>query len=264
MQYDDGLIQILEAGADVNCANVSGRTPLMYAVEYQYKALVKKLLGHVKINVNVADGEGNTALLIALEKAVAVNPPPPEPTEEQKLDPDYKPEPIEHIDDSEEVALCETLLHAGADPNSCNHRRRSCLTIVCERSHKVLLHLLLNYHALPEETALNLLDEETTKDIHDRIHAEEKKAELEAARLEKEKRELLEDGMDGIQLNGGAMRNKNPYGQWTEYNDKRSKTGAVFYYNRVSRVVQREKPRDFKPDRNRITTDAIFGMHFYH
>ena len=236
----------------------------MYAVEHQYKDLIAKLLGHVKISVSLADGEGNTALMIALDAAVAVNPKPPELTEDQKIDPEFKPEVIEHVDDTDEVAICETLLHAGADPNSTNHRRRSCLVIVCERSHKGLLHLLLNYHAVPEDSALNLLDEETTKDIHDRIFAEEKKAAMEAERLEKEKRELLEDGMDGIQLNGGATRNKNPYGQWTEYNDKRSKTGAVFYYNRVSRVVQREKPRDFKHDRTRITTEATFGMHFYH
>ena len=77
---------------------------------------------------------------------------------------------------------------------------------------------------------------------------------------------MLEDGLDGSAVGAGNIRSKNPYGQWVEYIDKRSKSAvpAVFYYNKVSRIAQREKPRDFKPDRNRIVTEAIFGMHFYH
>ena len=126
--------------------------------------------------------------------------------------------------------------------------------------------MLLNYGCVPEPAPLLLLDTATSKDINDRIHAEEKKQELEAARLEKEKRALLEDGIEGGTGNIGNIRSKNPHGQWVEYNDKRNKSAVptVFYYNIVSRVTQREKPRDFKPNKNRITPEATFGMHFYH
>jgi len=111
-----------------------------------------------------------------------------------------------------------------------------------------------------------LLEADVGKDIHDRLHAEEKRQEMEAARQEKERKALLEDGLDGSQGSAGNIRSKNPYGQWVEYTDKRSKTAVptVFYYNKVSRVCQREKPRDFRPDKTRITTEGIFGMHFYH
>jgi hypothetical protein len=237
----------------------------MYAVEYQHHKVVTNLLAHPKMKINVADGEGTTALMIAVQVALDVNPPPPEPTEDQLKDPAYVPPVLEHIDDTEEVELVETLLKAGADSDSMNHRKRTCLIMVCERSHRALLHLMLNYNAIPDPAVLGLLTGAVLKEIDDRIHAEERKAEAEAARLEREKRELLEDGLEGT-AGIGYIRSKNPHGQWVEYNDKRAKpgSGAVFYYNKVSRICQRDKPRNFKPIKNRIVTDAIFGMHFYH
>lgn len=55
---------------------------------------------------------------------------------------------------------------------------------------------------------------------------------------------------------------KSPFGQWVEYIDK--KNHQPFYYNTVSRVSQREKPRDFKPDKTRLVKSVVYGMSFYH
>ena len=129
-----------------------------------------------------------------------------------------------------------------------------------------LSQMLLNYGCIPEPAPLALLDKDTTKDIYDRLHAEEKRQEAEAARLEKERKALLEDGFEGGPGGAGNMRSKNPFGQWVEYTDKRAKSTVpqVFYYNKATRVCQRERPRDFEPDKNHIITEGIFGMHFYH
>lgn len=61
---------------------------------------------------------------------------------------------------------------------------------------------------------------------------------------------------------GGNGISKSPYGAWVEYIDKR--THQSFYYNTVSRNSQRDKPKDFKPDKNRVIKEVIYGMSFYH
>jgi hypothetical protein len=104
-------------------------------VEYQNERLLDVLLASEKRNVNLYDNEGTTVLMMALQAAVDVNPPPPFVEEGEE------PPVMEHHDDSSQVAIVETLLRAGCDPNSSNNRKRSCLQIACERSHKVLVHV---------------------------------------------------------------------------------------------------------------------------
>ena len=162
----------------------------MFAVEYRNVPLIELILKDEKRNVNVADNDGTTALLLALQQTLDVNPPPPF-VEEGEEPPEYIIE-----DDTKEVHICELLLKAGADANSVNRKKKSCFLIVCERSHKALLHMLLNFDAVPDPVALELLDTSASKDIHDRLHAEEKRKEVEAARQEKEKLALIEDGLD--------------------------------------------------------------------
>jgi hypothetical protein len=47
-----------------------------------------------------------------------------------------------------------------------------------------------------------------------------------------------------------------------DYVDK--KDGSTFYYNKVSRVTAREKPKDFVKDKKRIVPERSYGHHFYH
>jgi len=52
---------------EVNIQNKNLSTPLMLAIQNNYKDIVKKLLAHPKINVNLKDSDGETALTISLK-----------------------------------------------------------------------------------------------------------------------------------------------------------------------------------------------------
>ena len=85
-----------------------------------------------------------------------------------------------------------------------------------------------------------------------------KEAALEEIEFQRKKAE--EEGLT-IQHDAG-YKNKSPFGQWVDYLDKRD--GTVFYYNRVSRASQRDKPKDFIKDKKRIVKETTFGHAFYH
>jgi ankyrin repeat protein len=55
---------LLDAGADVNCQDIKGATPLILAVDALDPELVKAVLKH-KPNIDHTDAEGNTALMLA-------------------------------------------------------------------------------------------------------------------------------------------------------------------------------------------------------
>ncbi|ORX84066.1 ankyrin, partial [Anaeromyces robustus] len=52
---------------DVNIQNKNLSTPLMLAIQNNYKDIVKKLLNHPKININLKDSDGETALSVSLK-----------------------------------------------------------------------------------------------------------------------------------------------------------------------------------------------------
>lgn len=58
---------LLDKGADINAQTISGRTPLMYAVQFAHVNLVIMLLGRRELMVEASDLEGFTALIIAIE-----------------------------------------------------------------------------------------------------------------------------------------------------------------------------------------------------
>jgi ankyrin repeat protein len=58
---------LLEQGADLNAQTNSGRTALMYAVQFAHSNLVVMLLGRKDLLLEASDLEGYTALIIAIE-----------------------------------------------------------------------------------------------------------------------------------------------------------------------------------------------------
>jgi ankyrin repeat protein len=93
---------LLRRGADINATNLTGRTPLMFAVEGYHSKTVKFLAnyGDPDTNeLNIADADGQTALLMAMDMG----------------------------DDG--LDMIETLVDAGADVNMMNHKKKTPLHI---------------------------------------------------------------------------------------------------------------------------------------
>lgn len=217
---------LMEKGGDINAITSAGRTPLMYAVDFDQEDLVLWLAAQankLRINVDAVDTEGCSALILAVEKG------------------------------DNGIAMAKALLEAGADPNVLTLRRKSALKIACSAQNLELVNLLLDHHVLRRKSAFNLLRDDAFNKLQHRLAEEEKKEE------EAQKRAAKEDEQ---KMRAGVGRNKRIYEAWVEYRDKKSK--KPFYYNTITRKSQWEKPKDFKPDRTRLVKDVTFGMSFYH
>jgi hypothetical protein len=160
----------------------------------------------------------------------------------------------------EAVYVIEILLQSGADANQMNHNKRTPLHIACANQQAKQVHMLLNYKCHRRNSAFELLEGDAAKDIQQRILDEEAAAAAAVAKMEKERERLAKEGL--IDTADAGYKNKNPFGQWVDYIDKRD--GSTFYYNKVSRESRKEKPKDFKPDKKRITKETTFGHAFYH
>lgn len=108
-------VALVEAGADLNDPIITGRTPLMLAVECENDLTVKFLLGKSAIHVNATDADGNTALILAAECGEYGN------------------------------KMSKMLLQKGADPNVENRKKKSPLLIACKDQNMELVHALLDH-----------------------------------------------------------------------------------------------------------------------
>jgi ankyrin repeat protein len=108
-------VALVEAGADLNDPIITGRTPLMLAVECENDLTVKFLLGKSAIHVNATDADGNTALILAAECGEYGN------------------------------KVAKMLLQKGADPNVENRKKKSPLLIACKDQNMELVHALLDH-----------------------------------------------------------------------------------------------------------------------
>lgn len=220
---------LINHGADVNAATVSGRTALMFAVEFGHESLVFWLASKANslgLNLDATDAEGFSALILAVEKK----------------------------DDG--LEMVKILLQNGCDPNIQTLRRKTALKISCQSQNLTVVNLLLDYDVQRRNSAFNLLKEENFVIIQARMNEDEKRIQEEAAKAEREKEER-----ERFALSEKAQR-KNPSEAWVEYRDKRTK--KPFYYNTVTRKSTFDKPKNFRPDRKRIIKEVTFGMSFYH
>mmetsp|Transcript_30546 Transcript_30546/g.51153 ORF Transcript_30546/g.51153 Transcript_30546/m.51153 type:complete len:368 (+) Transcript_30546:337-1440(+) len=239
---------LLEKGADINAQTASGRTPLMFAVQYLHLPLVTMLLGRKRkdgaaavggdssskkaggggdLLLEASDLEGYTALILAIEIG------------EEAMD------------------IARILLREGADPNALTLRRKNPLKIACGAQNVAQVQLLLDYSVQRRNSAFNLLKEEVLEVVNRRLEEDDRKQ-----RAEEEKRAKEQEKLDAMGFYDPSKGMKSPYGAWVEYREK--KTGKAFYYNTVTRKSVRLKPKDFKPSKARIVPEAIYGLSFYH
>ena len=222
---------LLEANADLNAVTMTGRTPLMYACEYLHDDTILLLAKWPRSELNVLDADGQTALLIAMEHG------------------------------EEGLYVVETLMQAGADVNQMNHKKKTPLYIACENQNIPQILLLFKFKCHRLNAAFELLKGEAALFIQQHLLNEEKEAAEALAKVEKERERLAKQGIV-VDTASAGYKNKSSFGQWVDYIDKRD--GGVFYYNKVSRESQKDKPRDFKPDKKRLIKEASFGFAFYH
>jgi hypothetical protein len=130
------------------------------------------------------------------------------------------------------------------------------LKISCEQQNLQLVNLLLDYKVQRRQSSLNLLHDYELQIIQKRFEEEEK------INIEIEKK-LLKEKNRKYYNNDNANNFFQQKNAWVEYIDKKTKN--TFYYNKVTRRSQFEIPsKDYKPDKNRVITEATFGMNFYH
>lgn len=219
---------LLDAGADINARNIAGKTALMFAVEFLHEALVSMLLICGGVDIDAVDTDGFTALMIAVSIG----------------------------DDA--FNIVKFLLDAGSNPDIYSLRKKNCLKIACHLQNLKLINLLLDYKCQRRKSAFNLLTEEALAKVQVRLDQDEQKEREELQRAEKE---LLARERENV-FSGGKKNFKSPYGAWVEYREKKS--GTPFYYNTVTRASTKERPKDFKVNKNRVIKEATFGMSFYH
>jgi len=221
---------LLNAGADINATNLTGKTALMFAVEQNHTTCVKFLAGWDHNELNAVDADGQSALLMAMELG----------------------------DDGLEII--EVLVECGADVNVMNHKKKTPLHIACQKQAIKQILMLLALNCQRRDSAFNLLEGAPKAFILGKLEDEERLAREEIEKIEHARKKNAEEGAD--LTNDWGYKNKSPYGQWVEYVDKRD--NSIFYYNRVSRQSQKDKPKDFIKDKKRIIKESTFGHAFYH
>ncbi len=165
---------------------------------------------------------------------------------------------MEHGDEG--VNIIEALCDAGADINQMNFRKKTPLHIACMNQNHVQAMMLLGKKAQRRNSAFALLTGVAEEVVMGRIRDEDAAAQEALEELERKRKKAEAEGQV-VQHNLG-YKNQSPFGMWVDYIDKRDNT--IFYYNRVSRISQRDKPKDFTKDKKRIVKETTFGHAFYH
>ena len=132
--------------------------------------------------------------------------------------------------------------------------------IACLNQSQKQVFMLLELQCQRRDSAFNLLEGHARDAVFGRLEEEDRKAREEIERQDMARRKAAEEGEELTHSFG--YKNKSPYGQWVEYIDKRD--NSIFYYNKVSRASQKDKPKDFIKDKTRVVKESTFGHAFYH
>lgn len=218
---------LLSRGADPEVTNAAGQNALMVACEFRHADIAELLIDTTTVPLEAKNHEGETALLYAIEAG--------------------------------DVACVELLCQFGANANAASYANESALKRACRRNDADIVHVLLDFRVTRHEPTLDLLHGEAKKAIEHRLRREhdEKQREFEAAQ-----HAATRSGAGDKDVRGRPPGPRSSVGRWVPYRDKHG--GGLFYYNKVSRICQREVPVDYVKDLTYLPKDAIFGLHFMH
>eukprot|EP01039_Chlorochromonas_danica_P010314 gene10314-11414_t len=266
---------LMEHGGNINARTTAGRTPLMYAVEFEQEDCVVWLVHYMKSTYGIAttthssggnsgnngsgegEGEGNNNKGETKSPYTLLSPSTSTPPLElNAVDMEGYSALILAVEKGENgYTMAKTLLQHGADPNILTIKRKSALKIACHSQTLTIVNLLLDYHVLRRKSAFNLLQDEGFNKIQTRLTEEDRKE-------EEAMKKAIQQEVQQSHQSGSTLRKKKAFEAWVEYRDK--KTKKVFYYNTVTRKSQWEKPFGYLPDKNWLVRDVTFGMSFYH
>jgi hypothetical protein len=266
---------LLSQGANVNAKDFQGFTALHFAAMWGWTSTVKLLLNH-GAEANAVTDAGRTALMLALDLShddTIVTYLAASTTIDKfnilvdKADPDGFTPLMLGLSRDIPISV-ETLTYlieqGSADVNHVSLRKKTALQIACARQLIEHVYVLLDHHVKRDVAAFALLKDSEDCNaatlIQQRLIYDEKVAAEAAVTREREMLVQLQQSLKERQ-DAGRLR-KLPGVAWVEYLDKKSK--KPFYYNSVTRQTTFDKPKEFKPDKNRIITEQHFGLHFYH
>ena len=158
----------------------------------------------------------------------------------------------------EHVEITELLLDFGASTDIENYKKESPLMIACEANRDDIVHLLLDFNCERDKKALDLLFGPPAESVYERVNAEEE----ERRRKEEERRKLKEAAAQRAAKRKDVWGDLDTTHAWVPYKDKRGR--GIFYYNKITRHSQWEKPSDYVYDKMYEMKEATFGMSFYH
>lgn len=231
---------LLLNGADINAQTDSGKTALSLAVDNMHDdSLVpylvsSEVMDKYDLKLDLADSEGHTPLILVIQR------------------------------ETPNLETLKLLLQQGADPDHQTLRKKTPLQLACKRQLVDVIFLLLDFNCHRDQHAFNLLrDTETVAAatlVQQRL-AKDERLKIEAQQRAEKEEELARQKSLQEKQQAGRLRKSIP-DAWLEYRD--SVTQKPFYYNTVTRASTMDKPREFKPKKDRLIPERRFGLHFYH
>lgn len=230
----DTIKLLIKQGMDVNSATAQGQTALLFAVEFAHLEAVQIFLEHPDIQIDKANADGCTPLILAVEQGSA----------------------------GSNMDIINALLEKGADTNVLTLKQKTALKLACGAQNVEIVNALFDHNVQRRPSALELLTGDALVAINHRIAVESAEAKRLAALA------AAKDSEDMASVTAiPGYRQRSPWGAWVQYHDKKGR--GVFYYNTVTRVSQWERPQDYIPNKDLgkikgIKKVATFGMSFYH
>jgi len=139
---------LVRHGAEIDAIEEIGNTALMWAAFWGHLEVIDWLLSEGS-DVQARNQDGNQALLLAAQGGVAPRTRALVGSKSKPFTPAGRLLP-QAFGMSEDLRLIQTLLLAGADPNSVNHAGQSALMLFAENGKDKAVRTLLHFGAQPE------------------------------------------------------------------------------------------------------------------